>query len=321
MKAIRVGEFGPPEVMRLESVPDLTPGENQVVLTVKAAGVNPVDTYIRGGGYARKPPLPYTPGSDAAGVVESVGKGVTLPEPGARVYTRGTISGAYAEQALCEVSQVHPLPDNVTFAQGAGVGIPYATAFRGLFQKAWAIPGEWVLVHGATGGVGLAAIQLCRAAGMKVIATGGTERGRSLALFHGADHVLDHTAPGYLDAVPALTEGHGIDVVLEMLANVNLDHDLKLLPSRGGRLIVIGSRGRIEIDPRDIMSREALVTGVLMFNATPKELEAIHAGINAGLEDGTLRPVVGEEMPLAEAPRAHKEIMAGGAHGKIVLIP
>ena len=136
MKAIRVHEFGGPEVMQLEEVPDLTPAAGEVFVRVRAIGVNPVDSYIRSGQYPAKPPLPFTPGSDAAGVVDSVGKVVTRVRPGDSVYVAGTMSGAYAQQALCSESQVHRLPSHITFEQGAAVGIPYATAFRALFQRA-----------------------------------------------------------------------------------------------------------------------------------------------------------------------------------------
>lgn len=320
MKAIRVHEFGPPEVMRLEEVPDLKSGPGQVVVRVKAAGVNPADTYTRSGMYARKPTLPYTPGTDAAGVVESVGQHVANIAVGARVYISGTTSGAYAEQTLCEESQVHSLPQQLSFSQGAGVNVPYATAYRALFQRAHATPGETALIHGATGGVGIAAVQLARAAGMKVIGTGGTARGRELATQQGAHHMLDHRAPGYLDNVPALTGGRGVDLIVEMLANVNLDRDLKIL-APGGRVVVIGSRGRIEIDPRDTMSRDAAILGMLRYNTPERETASIHAALAAGLENGTLRPIVGKEMPLPDAPRAHHTVMEPGAYGKIVLIP
>jgi NADPH2:quinone reductase len=319
MKAIRVRAFGGPEVMQLEDVPDLHPGPKQVLVRVKAAGVNPTDTYTRSG-TTRRPPLPYTPGIDAAGVMEAVGEGVTGVKAGARVYVSGTISGAYAEQAICEEHHVHPLPEKISFAQGAAVNIPYATAYRALFQLAKATPGEIVFIHGATGGVGIAAVQLARAAGMRIIGTGGTERGRILATEQGAHHVLDHHAPNYLDQIQTLTGGHGADVVLEMLANVNLDKDLKLLAT-GGRVVVIGSRGRIEIDPRDTMIRDASIQGMLLFNISPGQASGIHAALVAGLENGTLRPVIGKEMSLPEAPRAHREIIEGGAYGKIVLIP
>lgn len=319
MKAIRVHAFGGPEVMKLEEMPDLQAGSKQVLVQVKAVGVNPTDTYTRAG-TSRPPPLPYTPGIDGAGVVEAVGGGVTSVGVGARVYLSGSITGAYAEQALCEENQVHPLPEKVSFAQGAAVNVPYATAYRALFQLAKVLPRETVLVHGATGGVGIASVQLARAAGVRVIGTGGSEKGRKLVAEQGAHHVLDHSAPNYLDQLKELTQGKGVDVILEMLANVNLDKDLKAL-AMGGRVVVIGSRGRIEIDPRDTMIHDAAVLGMLYFNVPVEEASKIHSALFAGLDSGTLRPVIGKEMPLGEAPRAHREIMEPGAYGKIVLLP
>jgi NADPH2:quinone reductase len=320
MKAIRVHEFGGPEALKLEDTPDLQAGAGQVVVRVKAAGVNPFDTYMRQGTYAIKPALPYTPGSDAAGIAESVGEGVEGFAPGDRVYTGGTLTGAYAEQTLAEAWQVHPLPPKVTFAQGAGVNVPYATAFRALWQIARAQAAESVMIHGASGGVGVAGVQLARAGGMTVIGTGGTERGRELAAVQGAHHVLDHRAPDYLDELMKLTAGRGVDVILEMLANVNLTKDLSVLAPKG-RVVVIGNRGTIEINPREIMRRDAAVLGMVLFNASRQELASIHAGIVAGLENGTLRPVVGKELPLAEAAQAHRAVMEPGAFGKIVLVP
>ena len=304
MKAIRVHQFGGPEVLRLEELPDPKPARGQVVVRVKAVGVNPVETYIRSGGYARKPALPYTPGSDAAGIVEGTGE---------RVYTHGTISGAYAELALCDESQVHPLPPQITFAQGAALGIPYATAFRALFQKAKVIPGETVLVHGASGGVGVGAVQFARAARLNVIGTAGTERGRKLVVEQGAHRVLDHRAPSYLDGITA-------DVIIEMLANVNLGKDLAVLAPRG-RVVVVGSRGEVTVNPREVMARDAAILGMVLFNAGEQELAEAHAAIVAALQRGDLRPVVGKELPLAEASRAHQLVMEPGSYGKIVLVP
>ena len=320
MKAIRVHEFGGPEVMRVEDVPELSAGSGQVVVRVHAAGVNPVDTYIRSGAYARKPSLPFTPGSDAGGVVDQVGEGVTTVRPGDRVYVAGSLGGTYAEQALCAEGQVHPLPDAVSFAQGAAIGVPYATAYRALFQLAQVKPGETVLVHGASGAVGLASVQMARAFGLNVIGSAGTERGRNLASDQGADHVLDHTRPGYLDEMLRLVDGRGVDVVLEMLANKNLGKDLTVLAPHG-RVVVIGSRGTVELNPRDLMGRDGEILAMLLMNASERELRSIHAGIVAGLRTGTLRPVIGQEIPLAEAPRSHTAVMEPGAYGKIVLVP
>jgi len=320
MKAIRVHEFGGPEVMKLEEVPDLTAGRGQVTVRVKAVGVNPVDTYIRSGVYAVKPPLPYTPGMDAAGTVEAVGEGVESVQVGERVYVAGTLRGAYAEQALCDASQVHPLPEQVSFAQGAGINIPYATAYRALYHRAHGQPGETILVHGASGAVGIAAVQMARAGGLTVIGTAGTEKGRKLVLQQGAHCVVDHRKESYGEEIMALTKGRGVDVILEMLANVNLARDLTLLALRG-RVVVIGNRGSIEINPRATMQRDLSILGFTLMNATKEELVSIHAALVAGLESGTLNPVVGREMPLAEAPRAHREVMEPGAYGKIVLVP
>jgi NADPH2:quinone reductase len=320
MKAVVVREFGPPEVMRLAEVPDPSPGPGQLLVRIRAAGVNPVETYLRAGAYARLPSVPYTPGSDAAGVVEKAGDGVRSFVPGDRVYTSGTVTGAYAERAVCDESRVHRLPDNVSFAQGAAVGIPYATAWRALFQKAHAAPGETVLVHGASGGVGIAAVQIARAAGLHVAGTAGTPEGIDIVLREGAHHAFDHRTAGYLVGAVAVMGGRGFDVILEMLANANLSNDLKAL-SMGGRVVVIGSRGTVEIDPRDTMGRDASIIGMSLFNMPEADRRAVHAALVAGLENGALRPVVGREMPLSAAPESHVAVMAPGAKGKIVLVP
>jgi len=321
MKAIRVHQFGGPEQLKLEDVPDLQPGSGQIVVKIYAVGVNPFDTYIRSGSYAIKPQLPYTPGADAAGVVASAGRDVKHVKVGDRVYIAGTVSGAYAEEALCQEAQVHPLPKNLSFQQGAGVGVPYATAYRALFNRAEVKPGESVLVHGASGGTGIAAVQLARARGVVVIGTAGTDEGRKLVLKEGAHYVLDHHAADMSEQLSKLTEGKGVDVIVEMLANKNLGKDLSLL-AKLGRVVVVGSRGTIEINPRDAMTRDAKILGMTVLNASPEEIAGIHSALVAGLENGTLQPVIGQELPLRDAAHAHEEVMKpSGAHGKIVLIP
>jgi NADPH2:quinone reductase len=285
-----------------------------------AAGVNPVDSYIRTGTYARKPALPYTPGTDGAGTVAAVGPEVARLAVGDRVYLTGSLSGTYAEQSLCEAQTLVALPANVSFAQGAAIHVPYGTAYQSLFHHAHVRAGETLLVHGASGGVGIAAVQIARAAGLRVIGTAGSERGRKLVAAEGAQEVLDHTAPDHFEKALALTGGRGCDVILEMLANVNLGRDLAILATRG-RVVVVGSRGPVEITPRDAMMRDAAILGMTLWNATPGDLATIHAALVAGLENRTLRPVVGQQIPLAEAPRAHAAVMEPGAYGKIVLIP
>ena len=321
MKAIRVDQFGEPDVLKLTEVPALEPQPGELVVKIGAAGVNPVDTYIRAGTYARKPALPYTPGNDGAGRIERVGGGLpSWMEPGRRVYVSGSISGTYAEEALCSIEQVHPLPDGITFAEGAALGVPYLTAHYALFARGRARPGEWVLIHGGTGGVGLACIHWARRAGLKVIATGGSEAGRALLVHAGVEAVLDHRAADYLEQVLQMTDGRGVDLVVEMLANVNLGRDLTVL-APGGRVAIVGSRGPVEINPRDAMARSADLLGVMLFNAPAEALAGIHHELQEALHSGSFRPVVGRELPLAEAAEAHRAILRPGATGKIVLHP
>jgi NADPH2:quinone reductase len=320
MKAIQVQQFGGPEVLEYRDVPTPKAGAGQILVHVRAAGVNPYDTYMRSGTYAIKPPLPYIPGSDAAGMVEAAGDGVKKVKVGDRVYTAKTITGAYAEYALADESQVYPLPEKISFSQGAGLWVPYGTAYTALHHHAHAHASETLLVHGASGGVGTAAIQYGRAMGMTVLGTAGTQRGMELVLKEGAHHAFDHSKPEHAEEIMKYTSGRGVDVILEMAAHLNLAMDLKLL-AMNGRVIVIGNRGEITINARDLMSRRSSARGFTLWAATEVETAEIHAGIAAGLENGTLRPIVGKEMPLKDAAQAHKDVLAPGAHGKIALIP
>jgi NADPH2:quinone reductase len=328
MKAIVVREHGGPEVLKLEDVPEPVAGPDQVIVRLRAVGVNPVDVYIRSGAYARKPSLPFIPGSDAAGEIEAVGADVKTVAVGDRVFIHGTAAehthghygGAYAEKAVCRLDHIYRLPPSLSFGQGAAMGVPYATAYRALFHRAATRPGETVLVHGATGGVGLAAVQIARAHGITVIGTGGSDRGLTTVRESGADHVFNHTAPDYLDGIMRATGGRGVDVILEMAAHVNLDKDLGLIANRG-RIVVIGNRGRVEIDARQAMGKDATILGMTLFNISDPDMASINAYMVAGLANGTLKPIVGREFPLADAARAHDAVMAAGAHGKIVLVP
>lgn len=321
MKRIRVHAFGGPEVLGLEEADDPRPGPGEVLIRVKAAGVNPYETYARAGTYgARNPSLPYTPGSDVAGIVEAVGPGVGDLAPGARVFSLGTLSGGYAELVVCRRARVQILPEAVGFAQGAALFVPYATAYHALFRLARIAPGETLLVHGASGGVGIAALQFARAAGLRIIGTAGTEAGLDLIAGQGAHHALNHRTAGYQEAIANLTGGRGVDAILEMLANVNLGPDLKMLAS-GGRVVIVGSRGDATITPRDLMARDAAIRAMTLWNLSEEELQKIGCAIRAGLEQGFLRPVVGLELPLGAAAEAHRRIATPGALGKIVLIP
>jgi len=321
MKAIRVHEFGGPENMRLEEIEEPRPGSRQILIAVKAAGINPIDTYIRSGSYAKKkPPLPYTPGFDGAGIVESVGSDIRRFKPGDRVFINGSVTGAYAEKTLCEEESVFDLPEHVSFAQGAGVWVPYATAHQAIFHVAKARAGETLLVRGASGGVGTACVQTARALGLRVLGTAGSENGRKMLRDLGVHAALDHHAADLTTQILNATEGRGPDIIFEMLANENLTRDLSVIAHRG-RIVIIGNRGTIEINPRDAMNRDATISGMLLLNATPDEVFRISAGVAAGLENRSLNPIVGKTFPLHQAPQAHEQVLAPGALGKIALIP
>ena len=318
MKAIIVREFGASEVLKLEETTDLEPDENQILVCVKAVGVNPVDTYIRAGQYANQPHLPYTPGKDAAGIIESVGANITKFKTGDRVLIAGSVSGTYAEFCLCKEDQLIKLPDNVSFAQGAGVFVPYATAYRALFQKAEGKSGETVLVHGASGGVGIAAVQWAKNAGLTVIGTASSDEGKKLVKEQGADEVFDHSKENYLDEIKTATGGSGVNIILEMLANKNLVKDFDVL-AMFGRISIIGNRGNIDFNPRLVMGKDAAIFGMSLFNAPAAEMNEIYEAIFDGLSKGFLKPIVGEKFNLKDAARAHHHVIEEKAAGKIVL--
>ena len=319
MKAIRIPTFGGPEVLQQQEIPEPKLTQDTLLIDVKAVGINPVDTYIRSGQYAGLPNLPYTPGFDAAGIVEAVGADVDIYKPGDRIYCSGSLTGTYAEKTLCRAEHVHPLPQHLSFSQGAGLGIPYATAFRALFHKGNVREGQSILIHGASGGVGLAALQLAKQLRLRIFATAATDEGQQLVQEQGADHVLDHNNPERMDQIRQQNAGRGINLILEMLANANLAMDLELL-APGGKVVVIGNRGTIEINPRLLMAKDAAILGLLLMNATPEELADIHAGIIIGLQSHILNPIVGLELPLDQADQAHCEVMQAGHCGKIVLV-
>lgn len=318
MKAIVVGEFGAPEVLKLQEVVIPKVGANQVLIKVKAAGVNPVDTYLRSGVYPTLPKLPYTPGKDSAGIVAEVGENVTKFKVGERVYTADSVSGTYAEFVVCLENQVNKLPDNISFEKGAGVFVPYATSYRALFQKAKAAKGETVLIHGASGGVGIAAIQWAKNAGLTVLGTASSEAGKQLIKEQGANFVFDHSSENYLKEILEATNGRGVDLILEMLANVNLVKDFDVL-TKFGRIVIIGNRGSLDFNPRLTMGKDATIYGMALFNFSADEAQEIHQEIYKGLAEGYLNPIVGKSFSLENASVAHHEVIESKAFGKIVL--
>ncbi|KAB1268670.1 Quinone oxidoreductase [Camelus dromedarius] len=314
MRAIRVSEFGGPEVLKLQSdVAVPIPEEHQVLIKVQACGVNPVDTYIRSGTYSRKPRLPYTPGLDVAGLIEAVGERVSAFKKGDRVFTTSTVSGGYAEYALAADHTVYKLPEKLDFQQGAAIGVPYFTAYRALLHSV-------IEESSCEPEVGLAACQIARAYGLKVLGTAGTEEGQRVVLQNGAHEVFNHREDNYIDKIKKSVGEKGIDVIIEMLANVNLSNDLNLL-SQGGRVIIVGSKGPIEINPRDTMAKESSIKGVTLFSSTKEEFQQFAAALQAGMEIGWLRPVIGSQYPLEKVAQAHEDLThSSGAAGKMVLL-
>ena len=244
------------------------PEDDQVLVRVVYAGVNPVETYIREGQYAKLPDLPYTPGTDAAGDVERVGKNVTtvkvlvsrgvlrlsidILQEGDRVFVVGSNnsnnSGSYAQFVVTDSTYVFPLHPRLSYAQGASLGVPFFTAYKALVLRAQTKPGETVLVHGASGAVGTAAVQIARAMGAMVVGTAGTKEGMDVVSQCGAHHVFNHNHKNY-DKKMVDHLGAGFDVIIEHLANINLGHDIQMIQP-GARVMIVGCRGSVNINPR-----------------------------------------------------------------------
>lgn len=319
MKAVQVHTFGDPEKLQICELDIPEPGSEEVLVQVEAIGVNPVDAYIRAGNYPVLPQLPFVPGKDVGGRVVKVGTAVKKWKEGDRVYSAGTLTGGYAEWSVCHQSQIFSLPHNVDFKMGAAVGIPGAAAWRGLFKRGRALKGERLLVHGASGSVGMIAIQLAVAAGLEVYGTAGTEEGLVKIRRTGARKAYNHSAPNYLDEIK-FPDDAGYDIILEMLANVNLVNDLALL-GRGGRVVIIGSRGEITIDPRATMAKETEILGMSLFNSTEEEMKEAQMGLYQQMNASRLTPEIALQLPLEKAPEAHHRILESGNCGKILLIP
>jgi len=261
--------------------------------------------------------FPWTPGNDAAGTVAAIGAGVSKVKVGDRVYAQ-PLTGAYAELVLSNEAQVYPLPENVSFPQATCINIACRTAYYSLFELGKATSGQVVLVHGASGSVGSAAIQLAVDAGLTVIGTAGTDAGMQLVQDLGAHYVFNHRQPDYLNQIQAIA--NGVDIILEMAASANLPKDIHLI-NPGGHIIVIGGGKPVEVDPVTIIGSGVQIIGVRLSLINDKLNQEIHAALYHKLETGSLRPIVDQEIPLAEASRAHEELEKSGSLGKICLIP
>jgi NADPH2:quinone reductase len=334
LRRIEISQYGPEEVLihvsadapvQIPANPGTTlDADDSVTIDIRAIGVNPADTYLRAGNYEfLTPSLPFTPGLDAAGIISATGGSATGFAVGDRVWVStipARAAGTYAQQIRCAPSIVHALPDHLSFDEGAAVGVSYTTAYRALIQRGRAEAGETVLVHGASGGVGTATVQLAHALGLTIIGTASTPGGRELALQLGADHALDHSARDYLTEAHALTGGRGVDLIIEMAAHRNLSQDTAIL-ARNGRIVVVGSRGPVEVSPRALMVNETDVRGTALWNMTPADLHDAYTAIDAFLQHGVIRPIVGEQFALEDATAAHRAIVGTHTPGRIILHP
>lgn len=324
MRAVEARAFGGPENLVMADRPDPVPGPGEIVIDVAAAGVNPADTYMLTGTYVFRPDLPYVPCGDCAGVVSATGPGVEAPAPGARVFVSaaltGRLSGCLAERIVVAAGDVLPVPDGLGLDEAACLGVPYVTAHLALHDKGNVRAGETVFVHGASGAVGLAAVQLARAAGARVIGSAGTAEGLARVRREGAALAVDHGAPGYLDAVRDATAGTGPALIVEMLADVNLAADLDLAAA-SGRIVIVGCRGSVTIQPRVAMLKDIDIRGLAIWNARRDVVQSALSSIVEQAAPGGLRPVIGDRFGLHEAAEAFRATVRPGARGKILICP
>ena len=324
MKAIRIHEYGGPEVLVYEDVPIPHPGESQILVRVEAATVNPIDIAVREDRFPTPRQPPKTLGSDGAGIVESVGAKVLAVRPGDRVFFSGLgigSEGSYADYALIAETQAVLMPATLSFADAAALGMVFPTAYYALVVRGGLKPGETALVQGAAGGVGSASVQLAKALGARVIATiSGTERA-DLVRSLGADESIDYKREDVVARTLALTDGKGVDLVHELVVSVNLAADVRLV-AKGGRIVCTGQGPLTEaaLPIGEALAKDVTLLFMSLNNAGRAGVAAIAAEVARMAADGRVKPVIGATFPLTQARRAH-ELLAGDHVGKIILLP
>ena len=302
LKAITVKEFGSEDVLKLEKEQSLDkPKEKQCLVKIESAGVNPVDALIRKGFFSKEC-RKYTPGLDGSGVVEEAGPGSKFKK-GDRVYVGKNCpntTGTYAQYALVGDKSLHLLPDNVSFDEAAALWVAYYTAYHALIQIAGGVPGQTVLVHGASGGVGLAAVQIAKARGLRVLGTAGSQEGLELIKKHGCQQAFNHKKEGYQQDIQKYLDGSPLNIILEMAAGYNLDSDLDLI-SANGTIVIIGSHGNLQVTPVKIMMKTATIRGVVLGKISDEQSREVDSAVFAGLQNGSLKPII-QSASLPDAP-------------------
>ncbi len=323
MKAMRLAEFGSPENLRLEEAPDPELRKGHVVIRVKATGINPADLVRMSGRYPQPLPLPYIPGTDVAGEVEAIGAGVSHVRVGERVFGRSLNGGGYAEKACLPTNEIFQLPENLSFAEGAAIPVPFYTAYVALHHKAQIQSDETVLISAGGGGVGVAAIQLAKAAGARLITTVGSQEKAERTKELGADVALNYKEQDFAAEVQKLTDGKGVDVIIENVAADNFAKDFSAL-GRHGRIVLIGT-GTGKAPESTFMTGAALFKEVTIYGMALSNSVALIPDIANALiplfADQKVKAMVYKSYPLVEAQQALLDLVAGKVFGKLVLAP
>ena len=324
MRALLCSEFGGPERLSLGEAAPPRPGVGEVVVRVRAAGVNFADTLIIQGKYQEKPPFPFSPGLEVAGEIEDVGEGVTELAPGDRVLAVVDYGG-FAELARARANDVHKIPEEMDFATAAGFPIVYGTAHAALCWHARLQAGETLAVHGAAGGVGLASVEVGKALGATVIATAGGQDKLAVAARHGADALIDYREEDLRERIKALTDGRGADVILDPVGGEVFDASLRAI-AWSGRLLVIGFAGGTvpQIPANILLVKNVAAMGVYWGSyrrKAPERLKEEFAQLFAWYREGKLKPFVSNRLGLDDHAEAYALLMERRATGKVVLEP
>jgi NADPH2:quinone reductase len=324
MRAIVVDRWMEPSELAVSEVPAPVVGPGQLGVEVKSAGCNFFDILMVQGRYQVKPPFPFVPGGEIAGVVREVGAGVSGFAPGDRVLAATPIGG-YAERVALPAVFAHRMPDDMSFDEGAALPIVYPTSYAGLVYRAALQPGETLLVHAAAGGVGLAAVQIGKALGARVIATAGSAEKLHIALEAGADVAVDYSEEDFVERVKEFTGGRGADVIYDSVGGDVTDRSLKCI-AWNGRLLVIGFAGGTipNIAANRILLKNVAVVGLhwgAYAKHEPERVPETFAALFRLYEEKKIRPIVYRAYPLEEAPAALAALGSRKTHGKVVLRP